>query len=168
MLKTPLLYGVITGAIAAGWSFLLYLLGWDVSPFLRNFGYFTVVILAAGIYLGIQAKREGNKKKFITYTDAFRAGFLISLISGIILGAYAYLYISQINPGFVEIIIREKTEILTQLGISQEKIMSHQLWLERKYSPLGQFISNNGGFVLLGSILSAIFSIFLYEKELEE
>ena len=164
-LKTAFLHGVIVGVASVGWSLVLYFLGWDSSPFLRNLGFLTILMLAIGIYSGIQNRRDRQLGGFILYSDALWTGTVISFISSLLVAAFAYYYILKLNPGLTQLVINEKAEVFAKVGAGADKIERYSKWLRKEYSPMGQLILNGGGTFLFGIIFSAIFSIFLFEKK---
>lgn len=82
MTRTVLIFGLLSGAVAAALSFMTLpfaeQIGFDRSIFV---GYTIIVISMLFVYFGVRAYRDNVLGGRITFGAAFRAGLLITVIS---------------------------------------------------------------------------------------
>jgi hypothetical protein len=104
MTKIVLIFGLISGAIAAG---LMWILVAVVKTGAINFdngmiwGYATMIIALSLVFFGIKSYRDSNGGR-ITFLKGLQVGILISLISAICYAASWELYYSGSGQEFIQ------------------------------------------------------------------
>lgn len=104
MTKIVLIFGLISGAIAAG---LMWILVAVVKTGAINFdngmiwGYATMIIALSLVFFGIKSYRDNNGGR-ITFLKGLQVGILISLISAICYAASWELYYSGSGQEFIQ------------------------------------------------------------------
>ena len=104
MTRIVLVFGVISGAIAAGLMWLLIVLQNSGSIDLDNgmtFGYATMVIALSLVFFGIKSYRDNNGGH-ITFFKGLQVGILIALISAICYAVSWELYYRGSGQQFLE------------------------------------------------------------------
>ena len=99
----------------------------------------------AVIYLAVMNYRKKMGK--LTIKDAFKVGLGVSLIAGILLGLYAFLYYQYINPGALDKIMEISREKMAEKGVDEELIEKNIEFTKRFF----------GFFALAGSIINWLF-----------
>jgi hypothetical protein len=159
---TSIGYGVIISLAIVVLSLILYLLNLDKGSGLEWLSY---VILIAGLWLAQLNYRNKYLGGFITYGQAFSVGMWISLIVGIIMGIYTYVFFKHIDPSAMEeaMLIAEQRMLdrgMTDLEIEQGMMMA------QKFASVGMytFIAVAGNFIM-GMIFSLVTAIFVKKED---
>lgn len=166
LFNNSLIYGLLTAGISIVFSVLTYLL--DV-PMKSPVMYFSFVILLAGIIYGTMQFRDVSLAGHISFGKAFLSGFLIVLIASLVSSIYSYIFLTFIDPAYLERIIQqtmEQTEAkMLEKGLSEEQ-MESALAMTRKFmSPLIISVMAILTSALFGAILSLISAAFLKKED---
>jgi hypothetical protein len=154
-------YGVIIALAVMVFSLILFLLNLDQSYGLEWLSY---LILVGGIWLAQLNYRNKYLGGWITYGQSFTVGLFISIVVGVIMGIYTFVFFKYINPGAMEeaMVIAEQKMMdrgMTDMEIEQGMAMA------KKFSGIGMFtFSASAGNLFLGMIISLITSIFVKKE----
>lgn len=165
LFNNSLIYGLLTAAVSIVFSILTYIL--DV-PFKSPVMYFSFVILLAGILYGTFQYRNVNLGGYISFGKAFLSGFLIVITASILSSLYTYIFLTFIDPGYLEKIIQvtmEQTEAkMAEKGVPADQ-MEPALAMTRKFmNPAIMTVMGILSSALFGAILSLI-SAAIIKKE---
>src|SRR6185503_9505110 len=120
MKKTVLIYGLISGVIAAV-LMLAHVPFMDGGSKALILGYTGIVLSALLIFFGVRSYRENVGNGRISFGRGLAVGILIALISSAgYVAAWEVVYYS--NPGFTDKIFDKQVEDLKAAGAPQEKI----------------------------------------------
>ena len=166
LFNNSLIYGLLTGAVSIVFSILTYIL--DV-PFKSPLMYFSLVILLAGIIYGTFQYRNGYLGGYISFGKAFLSGFIIVLAATVLSSLYSFVFLTFIDPGYLEKIIQqtlEQTEAkMADKGVSADQ-MEPALAMTRKFmSPIIMMIFGILTSAFFGAILSLIAAPFLKKED---
>ncbi len=126
-------------------------------------GLFSIIILVIGIYLGIRAVKQKNAWQ-ITYGQAVKTGILISVITGIIVALFGFLYCTVINPGYADFMVSETEKAMAAAHASPEAISEKLIAVKKQFSTSSQVIQALAGQIVVGSICSLILGLFMRTK----
>jgi len=162
--KNSINYGLIGSMFMILFSVILYLLGMMENKWL---GFISYLILAFAMYLAAKNWRDNINGGWMSYSEAFKTGFFVTLIAAVLLVIYNYIFFNFIDPDF----------IVEQMAKAEEKILEAQpnisdADLEKALEMTAKFTSTTMmaifGFiftVIIGSIISAIVAIFAKNED---
>jgi len=161
LFNNALIYGLLTAAASIAFSVVTYAL--DV-PFKSPVMYLSFIILLAGIIYGTLQYRNNSLGGYISFGQAFLSGFFIVLISMVIATLYSYVFMTFIDPSFLEKIIEqtlEQTEAkMLEKGLSEDQ-MAPALEMTKKFmTPLWMTISGFLMNIIFGAIIAVVSAAF--------
>ncbi len=161
MLQHTMTWGAITGIVIIIYSLILYLTG---QTFNTALGYFSYILLIAGIITGTLLFRNKVLNGHISYGNAFIAGLLIVIFSAILSSFFSFILMRFIDPGLIEQLVSKTEEKMLNQGLNDEQI---ELIIERTRkmvaSPFSVVIGLLG-MIIIGTILSLITSAFIKKE----
>lgn len=157
--KNSVNYGVIAGILMVAFSLIQWLLGMMEVKGLSMVGY---LILAFVMYIGAKAWRDKFNNGFMSYGEAFKTGFYITLISAVIGVLYQYVFLNFIDPEFIvnqlakaEETILEANPNISDADLDRAMEMSAKFTNGSMIAIMSLVVS-----VIFGTILAAIVAIF--------
>ncbi|MFO8129692.1 MAG: DUF4199 domain-containing protein [Bacteroidales bacterium] len=164
--KIALNYGLIFGIIVVVYSLVIYILGVDMKT-QKWLGYGNFVILIIGMILGVKAYRDKYLGGYISYGKSFTTVFLIGLFAMVIVSIYNYVYMTVINPGFMEEILRttEETILESNPNMTDAQIDQALEMTQRFSKPWLSAIWSFVGGTLITLIISLILAAFFVKKD---
>jgi hypothetical protein len=173
-MKTFVKYGLWTGIVSGlrgGVSFTV--VGWlNNTAFhgaipatqIRSYsGLFSFIILALGIYLGLKQARTRNSNS-LTYGQAVKTGALIAVVTAVLVAAFTWLYCTVINPGYADFMVQDVQHSMAVAGKSPAEISQAAESTRKEFSTGAQVAQALIGQVVVGTLLSLIFGLFLRTK----
>ncbi len=145
-------YGVILGVLLMGISLIPYAMGqlYNPNPIFAILQYLIPLVI---IFLGIKKFRELNGNT-LTLSEAIKTGLGLSLIAGILLALYNFVFFKFIEPDFfVKVTEVAEAKMLENPNMSEEQI-------EMATKMTGMFANV---WILVGSaIMSSLFGGLIY------
>src|SRR5215831_475526 len=114
--------GVVTGFIILIWMTLVYAFKWEEASWGTYLSSICLMILAGGIYVAILRKRDRNRGGIISLKEAWIAGVAVSFIVGLMNGAFMSVYVTWVNPGVVDEVVKTATDFYKSQKYSQQQI----------------------------------------------
>lgn len=157
--KNSVNYGLIAGILMIALSIILWLTGMTENKFL---GYISYLILAFAMYIGATNWRNKFNEGWMSYGEAFKTGFFVTLIAAVLGLIYSYVFFSFIDPAFIETIAAKSEEAILESNpnISDADL---EMGLEMAAKFTSATVLTIFGFiftVIIGTIISAIVAIF--------
>jgi Protein of unknown function (DUF4199) len=147
--KIALNYGLILGLSSVLISVVVYVMGQHLErPLWASL--LGLVIMAAVIVYGLKAFKYDNEG-FLSVGEAIKVGLAISLIAGIISALYNFVFISFIEPDFVN----------QMLEISREKMIESNPSMTEEQMEMGLSISRKMMSPGIMSAMAIVFTLFL-------
>ena len=162
--------GFLTGALVTTWLFGIFSLLKSLSldtpqTTLRTLtGIFGLVILFVGVFYGIKKARDTSGDE-LSYLKAVKTGVIISLIVAVMVSSFSLLYLTVVNPGFANDMIKEAEQSLKQSGASPEETSKRLDGVRAEFSLQGQIMTSLIAQSTMGTIFSLILAIFLRSKK---
>ncbi len=102
-----------------------------------SLNYLTYLIIVIGMFLSMKQWRDKFNNGFITYGNAFKHGFYVILITGILTAIWTFVFYNYIAPGEVAKIIEATEENLykSQPNMSEEQVEMALKWSKMFVSP---------------------------------
>jgi hypothetical protein len=160
-MKRLAIYGILTGLASAGWNFLEYTLGFNGHPVGRVSWVIAILLIFAGITLGIRAYRNQDKGGVINYWEAVLAGMVIALLAGLIQAGFVYVYHVVINPEFAAYVVEKKRQELAAHGATPAQLAQVARQIHEMYQPDRLALGMLGGCMVVGLIISLIMATIL-------
>lgn len=112
-MRLEIKYGLIGSAAFIAWEMGEYLLGFHTTNLTAGLfvAIFSIFVPFFVTFFGILEKRKQNPYQQLSLKDGLRSGLMIALIMALVTGAFYYVYLTQINPDFIE----TKTEFLRKI-----------------------------------------------------
>ena len=169
MLKIAGIWGGCAGAlyIALNWFSLSKRLELNAYP-AWGLIYTALLILILGTFIFIamrQTRSTFYAQTGINFAQTFYVGVITSLITGLIAGTFAFLYIQFIEPGFTEHIVAEASQAMAQNKVAAKDIQKNVSEMKQIYTAKVQFMSLLIMTFVIGIISSAILSIFVRNRD---
>src|SRR5258708_14568862 len=132
-MKTYLTYGFGIALLGFIWTLIEFFTGLHSEHIgVESYARMAFLIVAfIGLWLGIKNIRETSEDTSLTYGRGVGAGSLISLFWAIGGAVGSFIYVSFINPGFIDAMVELQTSKLEAKGISSQ-IIDAQISMMRK------------------------------------
>jgi hypothetical protein len=163
-MKPALKYGIILGVAISSYILTAHLLGFYTTNMRAGaYGDIVVTLLPSAIlFLAISEKRR--RQGSLTMLQGISTGLLVVVISYPISAAFLWIYHHYINPNWLEYLIAFERDKMAQGGIDQGLINERVNMLRIRNDGVRPLISGLIGTLLLGFVLSFIFSLILRKK----
>ncbi|GAP44357.1 hypothetical protein TBC1_12161 [Lentimicrobium saccharophilum] len=162
LVNHALRYGLYTAAAFVLFSLLLYSV--DVSR-TGWVNYLSFVILIIGIVIATIAYRDKINSGFLSYGRCLSIGVLISLVVGIVMAIYSYVFFTYFDPGALDKLLEASEQEMINRGMSDEEIDLAMPFTEKMMSPVFLSITSLLSMVLYGTVFSLITSIFIKKED---
>jgi hypothetical protein len=169
-LKQALITGIVSGVFAVS-AFAIFTglsdgLGKQINPVTIRWltGLFSLLILAVGVYSGIQSVKRSNGAK-LSYGQAVGAGVLVGLTVGICMAIIGLIYTNIINPGYHDYMLAENKKEMLAAGNSSADITAAQANLAKMLTPGVQIMQALVLQTGVATILSLIMGLFLRSRD---
>lgn len=164
MLRTEIKYGLILGSGICVYTVVAHLLGFYTNN-IRAGKYGDVVIILLPIAVFFLAIREKWKRMdSLTVFEGIRIGLLVALVSFPISTAFLWVYHAYVNPNWLEFILAYERDQMMQAGIGAGDINARIERVRAGNSGFAQIVSAFVGAIVLGLLLSTIFSLVLRKR----
>jgi len=169
-LKYGLITGIIVGAFAVSFFALVNCLNtsynWGMQPSnIRGIGgLLTIVILATGIYLTMQAVKKEQDNK-LTYGQALKAGVIVAVITAVLVALFGFVYCQFLNPGYAQYMVSEAQKAMAANGETPQQIAEHSKSVQAEFSTGGQVMQALIGQTVVGTVVSLVLGMFLRSKK---
>ena len=156
-MKPAVKYGLINGGLGILWALIMYITELNRSQAGQWINMIGLIITVIFMVQAIKAYRTGPGNGWISFGKAFGQAFTVGLIGGIIGCAFYFLYITAIDPAFVDFQKQKQMEAMVERGMDDamiERAMDQSAFFMQ---PGMQFV-----FALLASLFfSAVLSLIV-------
>jgi len=166
--------GLLTGLIVATWliagfSVLKTILPNSPHYILRTItGLLGLIILFTGILSGISKAKAAKKGNPFTYIDALKTGVIISITVAIVVSLASVLYVTIINPGFTDDMVKEAETALSRSHATPAGAAQRLAAVRNEFSVRSQMIIPLIAQSVCGTIFSLILGLFFRTKQKSE
>ncbi len=158
-------YGVIGGLI-----FVVYALLGNIIGFARpSAGMMSLVLnglISLALYVGlmviaIRHYRDTENGGSVTFGKGFLIGLGIALIVAVFSAVFTYIYMSFIEPDYLQTTLREMESMYEGLGMSEEQLETMMEEAQKNMSPGRMFMQSILFSGIFGAIVAAIVAAIL-------
>lgn len=172
--KYPWKQAIITGLIVGTFAICSFSIAdalnkqfaWGINPaVIRGIcGLLTLIILATGIYTGMQSVKRLNSGS-LTYGQAIVAGIVIAVTTGIITAFLGFIYCEYINPGYAAYMVAEGKKAMIAEGQDAATMAANITNLQKEFSTPMQVFQAIVGQSVFGTVISLIMALFVRTKK---
>lgn len=156
-------YAAKNGAFIGAGLVLTYMLTHIIQGSLHTASDFSgnvnAILLIAGII--VFTKKYRNTKTYLSYSEAFKVGFLTAAFASFIGSFFLYLYYSFIEPGAVEKYLILQQNVFLASGMQEEQAGQMTELMKGMISPGMLAFSSFFGNMIFGLIVSLVAAVFL-------
>jgi len=117
-------FGVLAGLLTIGVTLMGYLFAGDSVSFqqqgLFSFGSFILVFLLT--YQAIKSYRNEQLGGYIHFKDSFQLAAMIGAICGFLGSLFNLIYLSYVDTGFIDVLIRQMEEMYLKMGMNEGQV----------------------------------------------
>ncbi|MDY0343839.1 MAG: DUF4199 domain-containing protein [Lentimicrobium sp.] len=155
-------YGLLTGIAYILLSLLFYSFGLSQQSWV---GYASFVVLIAGIIMGTVAYRDKHSGGYLSYGRSLATGVLISLVAGIVMAVYSYLFFKFFEPGMIDSMMDVAAQSLADKGMAEDQIDQAMSITGKFMTPIWMAVISIFSLTFYGTIFSLITSIFIKKED---
>jgi hypothetical protein len=160
MWKRALIYGA---AIAIATTLLTAVMGAAGLEGNQAIGYLAYLFPIVGIVLAIRAAKRSETGEF-TFGDGFKEGAAVSLVAALLTALLSYLYMTAINPDYLDAVREATTAQLQAQGMSGRELAQAQQMTEAVATPGAVAGISAVSTFILGLIISAVAAAIMRRK----
>lgn len=166
LFNNSLFYGSITGAGFILMALVMYI---TELPMDSPVGYVSYVILLAGIIYGTLEYRNKSLGGYISYGQAFLAGFLVIVFASVLSSIYTYVFFTFFDPEahakIVETAMEKSREKMIDNGMADDQIETALNISKSFMSPISMALMSLLMNSLVGGLVSLITAAFLKKAD---
>lgn len=151
-------YGAIGGLIGIIFFVIQDFAGMAGNPDYGWVGIVFSILITSAIIFFAHGEFKKNGDGHMNYGEGLGIGTLVSLVSGIISSIFTYVYVSFINPTFVENIRQQQIIAMEEQGMSDAQIEQGMKVAENFSGPVAMAIFGLIGAVFFGFLVSLVVS----------
>jgi len=159
--KAAVTNGVILGLALIVYSVLMYILGLNLKSFAGWLSYLVIILI---LVYTTKAYREKYMNNVMTYGQALGFGMLIITVGSLIYIIYNYIFITIIDPGYLDKVLAVAEEKMLERGMPDEQVEMALSMQKKMMNPIMTSVWGFVGSVFFGFIITLITSIFLKKE----
>ncbi len=162
--QATLFPGLMLGLSLIVFSLIMYVIGVEYDSRINWLSY---LIIAGFLYWSMATYRDKSMGGFASYGSVFKAGFFTLLVATVILAIYTYVYVTYINPGFIDdILLKQEEELLRRSPNMSDKELETAMSVVSKFSSPAIITVSAAFFNLLfGTVISLLIAIFVRREK---
>ena len=159
--KNALNWGLIVGIVLIIYSILMYFLDFSLEKWVSWVSY---ILLIGGIVYSTIQYRDTVLGGSITYAQALGFGVIISLYAAVLSGIYSYVFLTFIDPDFIEKIAEMTQQQMLDQGLSEDQVEQAMEMQKGFMKPWVMVLISIPALTFMGFVFSLITSIFLKKE----
>ncbi|MGA2260327.1 MAG: DUF4199 domain-containing protein [Acidobacteriota bacterium] len=152
--------GILIAVLCALWQLLMGVTGWYKDPVMMKVFWVVILIQIGCLIWGLRGTAKEGKR----YWAQVGYGTLMSLIAGVILFCWSYLFTSVLYPNYFAEMRAMQEDVLRKAGQSQAEITAVLDLMAKTQTSLIQAISGFAGCVITGLVCSLVIGAFIRKK----
>jgi len=168
-MNTPFFYGLVLALVLIVHNLLGFFLGFQTDKIGHAMAYNLIPIVAYAVilWLSIKAVSEEAKDKGLSYGKGVLTGFLVSLYASAISSVYGFIHFTFINTSYADYQIDALRRVWAAKGMQEVQMATAEKFSRFFMSPAISSIGSFFAMVILATLISLIFAIFLKRKPIE-
>lgn len=167
-MKTAVKFGLLNGGIAILWSLVMYITGLNRSANAQWINILQLAIPIVCMVMVVKEYRSSTGNGWISFGKAFNQSFIVGLIGGLISTAFYFIYISVIDPSFIDFQKSMQLQKLEERGMSEEIIQKSSEQMSFFMSPAMQSLFGILFVLIMSSLLALIIAAIFKKPNPEE
>ncbi|MDP2137777.1 MAG: DUF4199 domain-containing protein, partial [Candidatus Didemnitutus sp.] len=160
---TKFTFALTLTVIQAVFSLLMYFTGYQTEKlatgqYIQWVGFALVFVV---LWMGVKAVREENPHHAISYGQAVGAGFVISLLSGLMTSIYSFIHYKFINTNFADYQLEILRGKWAEAGLSDTQMEQAENMTRAMMGPTMTAVMTFVGMCIVGLIMALIIAAFL-------
>jgi len=154
-------FGIIGGLASVIVSLILFFVDMQMESWAK---WISTLVMIGIIILGIKSVANDNQNRLISFGTLFKAGMIMAVIIAIISVVYFLIYINFIETNFIEKVLNESRQQMTEKGLGEEQI-EQALEMSKSFMSPGIMVA----FSLIGSLffgaIASLIGAAIFKKE---
>jgi hypothetical protein len=167
-MKPAVKYGLINGGVAVLWSLVMYVTELNRNTSAKWIQMIALIFPIVFMIMAINEYKATVGGGWITFGKAFGQAFRVGLIGGLVGIAFYYIYITAIDPAFIDFQKQMQMDQMAERGMSDELIEKSMKQAAFFMQPWMQVIFGLIFSLLISSVLSLIIAAFKKHPNPEE
>ncbi len=166
-LPTAVRLGLLGAAVFVVYGLLANLTGFSIPTSIGKSLLNGVVAIGLTIGLVIYIIRQHRDKElggYISFGRAFLVAFVALLIASLISGIFNFIYVSYIDPGYLDSILSATEEMMTSMGAPADIVDQEMAKMREKMTPTG-FLTQSLTYGIIGSAVIALISAAIMKRK---
>ena len=152
-------YGTFYGVLLIISSLVIYLLGFDSSDTVVSI--ISLLVSIAGLFYFMNRYKTEVANGFLSFSQAFRSGLMITLFGGILSSFYNWIFMSFIDPSVIEKAKVAAYERAISSGKTEEMAIKEIEMAEPFMTPIAMTLIGLVYFIVMGVIISLVISAII-------
>jgi uncharacterized membrane protein YhfC len=158
---TALLYGLYYAGVSIALTLIGYFTGMDRSDSSSWMSWLGIPFLILFLWLAMKERKREDYGGTITYGQCVGTGVLVGVFAGIVMAIFMYVYLTAINPGFMEFILDKQAKAVKESGAENaQKSMEMMRNFALPFTVGASLI----GSIAFATVISLIVAIFVRTK----
>jgi len=163
-MKALLKYSLLASFIVIATKLIVFFTHSQFTTFGIYSGLISLLFISIPLFLAIKKVRDNELGGFITLREIMKTGMGVSVISGLIISVFIFLYYKFIDHETMEQLIVKSENIMRKANKSKPEIDVAIISLKEFYSPFKQATGVLTGVLTAGVILSFLSSAVLVKN----
>ena len=166
-MRTEIKFSILTALLYSLWITVRYYLGYNTYDIVNDVLYESVglIFLVGGISLALREKKKRSADNNISYGEALKAGFAITVFSSLLIVFFTFLYFKFVNPDFFTVVFAATKQKLIDSDLSIAQRNSSIEAMEKTFN-IGMSMLQKFSLVMVGGLSMTLIIAWLFsEKE---
>lgn len=165
IMPTVIRYGLIGGGILIVLQLVMTLSGFsdpanamETGNMMTSIGVGLLSFIAYVVIqvIGVRHYKQNISSGFISFGKAFGIAILIAIIMAVIGSLFNYIYMTFINPGFLETVLDATRDMYEEMGMGEDEIDQAMKIVKMTMNPVAQIIAGLFSGAIMGGISGLI------------
>jgi hypothetical protein len=164
MFPTALRYGLAGSVLFVIYTLISHLLGLTVPSSMSMMALQFMLSLTLTIlilYFAVRHHRDQELGGYISFGRAFMVGLIVLSISVVVNNLFSLLYMTVIDPGYVDTVMESTEEMMLNLGVDDEMIEEQMEAARERMKPTSMLLQGILGGVVMSAVISAIMAAIM-------
>jgi hypothetical protein len=165
-MKIAIKYGLgIAVSVFVSNVILLDIIGIESDFIFRYSGFAPIIFLGVGLFVSMKKTRVLVYNNEMNYAQGLYSGIVIGAFAALFLSVFNFMYYEFINTGFIERYINVNVLMMEKEKMTSKEIATNVETLKITFNPARQLTSTFIVISIISVVFSAIFSAILRTKE---
>lgn len=163
-LSSSIKYALLAALLVIGCKLIVFFTHSQFTAIGIYSGLISLLLIVVPLFLAIKNKRDNELGGFIVLKEVMKVGLGISVISGLIVCVFTFLYYKFLDHETLAQLISQTEDFMKKENKPQNEIDAQIIALKEFYAPVKQATGVLTGILISGLILSFILSTFFVKR----